>query len=193
MPFRPPRPSALGRRGQESAPFELLVAVVIMTFVILLGYRALDQVSEIKCKGEMEGELEKLKTTLENIVKQKGKENLNFFPPTCYADKEAKILIKGFEDERICAAYCGGSRRSCTLLSYATPKFSLNKCLRVSINTTFGSGDTCSGQEVSDPAAFEAVDFKTDQGVGHGSYILVSKFDLTGSYPIICAYRRKNN
>lgn len=181
------------RRGQESAPFELLVAVIIMTFVILLGYRALDQVSEIKCKGEVEGELEKLKTTLENIVKQKGKENLNLFLPSCSPDKETKVLIKGFEDERICAAFCGGSRRSCSLLSFSSPKFTLNKCLRISINTTFGSGDTCSGQEVSDPADFEPRDFKADQGIDNGNYILVSKFDLTGSYPIVCAYRRKNN
>jgi len=189
MPF----PRRGRQRGQEAAPFELLVAVIIMTFVILLGYRALEQVSEIKCKGEAEGELEKMKTTLENIVKQKGKENLSFYAPVCAQEKETRIRIRGFEDERICAAFCGGSRRSCTILSYSTPKFSLNKCLRISINTTFGSGETCTGQEVSNPEQFEAMDLKGDAGVENGSYILVSKFDLTGSYPIICAYKRKGN
>ncbi len=188
MPF-----PKLGRRGQESAPFELLVAVVIMTFVILLGYRALQQVADIKCKGEAEGQLENLKTTLENIVKQKGKENLSFFAPVCSTAKDTKIQVKGFEDERICAAFCGGSRRSCTLLTYSTSKFSLTKCLRISINTTFGLGETCTGQEVSDPANYDAIDLKADAGIENGNYIMVSKFDLTGSYPIICAYKRKIN
>ncbi|HIH16752.1 MAG TPA: hypothetical protein HA252_05075 [Candidatus Diapherotrites archaeon] len=182
---------SFGQKGQESAPFELLVAVVIMTFVILLGYRALDQVAEIKCKGEVEGEMEKLKTTLENIVKQKGKENLGLYFPACQGEKDTSVRIKGFEDERICAAFCGGSRKSCTLLSYSSPKFSISKCLRGTINTTFGLGETCTGQEVSDPEKYEAQDFKADIGIDNGNYVLVSKFDLTGSYPILCAYKRK--
>jgi len=182
-----------GQRGQESAPFELLIAVIIMTFVIVVGLEATNVLAEQKCKGEIEQNLEQMKTALENVVTQKGKANLFFDIPNCFeGEGQTSVRIKGWKDSAICGRFCGGARDSCTLVSYSSPRFVLTKCLRISHNTTFGTGSTCDRGELgSDKDNWEARDLKDDAGILQGNYTFISRFDLTGSYPIVCAYKRK--
>ena len=42
------------QKGQEEGPFELLIAVILMTFVIFIGIQAMDILRVQTCEGKAE-------------------------------------------------------------------------------------------------------------------------------------------
>jgi hypothetical protein len=50
--------------GQEAAPFELLIAVIVMGFVIFAGMSAMEQLWLQKCYGTTDAKLEEMKASL---------------------------------------------------------------------------------------------------------------------------------
>ncbi len=175
--------------GQESAPFELLVAVVVMTFVLLIGVRAMDELSKVKCKGEIEAELEELKTAIQTVATARGKQTFGLSIPPCFESEETTLAIRARDDPRVCAQYCGGGQTLCTLLVFnAATQYASWKCLKISPNTIFATtSSTCPPDEPG--RGYTAVDLKGEQGIENGDYVLVGKFDVTSSVPVVCAYR----
>ena len=55
------------QKGQQSAPFELLIAVILMTFVIYVGYIAIQQVETNNCVQENDSILSEFKFSLEKV------------------------------------------------------------------------------------------------------------------------------
>ena len=177
----------LNRRGQESAPFELLVAVIIMGFVIFVGLQAMDQLNKQRCYNEINAKLEMMKTKLETVVTERSPQQIQFTLSTCFNPEDETIRIKDYSEPALCAEYCGAAKNLCTLLQYyysGTGGFSIRKCLNISPDTVFPYNvGTC-----PEKPEYELIDFR-DEAV-QGYYLLVNKTSVTSTYPIVCAYRK---
>ncbi len=177
----------LGQTGQESAPFELLVAVIIMGFVIFVGLQAMDQLNQQKCYNEINAKLEEMKTKLETVVTERSPQQINFMLSTCFNQEDETIRIKDYSEPALCAEYCGAARRLCTMLQYyysGTGGFSIRKCLNISPDTVFPDRvATCPAKE-----QHELIDYREE--VEQGYYLLINKTSVTSTYPTICAYRK---
>ncbi len=186
-------------RGQEEGPFELLVAVVIMGFVILIGTVALEELRVKKCESEINNLLEKFKTSIETTVNQLSPSQVVFSTPyDCFNKKYEKIQIKPYNDQRFCSDYCGGTTQLCNLLEYSLnspdKKLSNRKCLFISPDTVFPSQDPtlrgdCPDRSTESPA-FELQDFSTE--IVQGNYLLVNITPPNKDIPVVCAYLRKS-
>ena len=71
----------LGEKGQEAAPFELLIAVILMGFVIVVGIYATQQLEKQKCFQESNKKMEELKEAMEIVSKGKGQHTFSFVLP----------------------------------------------------------------------------------------------------------------
>jgi len=181
----------LGKKGQESAPFELLVAIIIMAFVLIVGTQALERLAHEKCKGEIEAELESVKTAIEIVAKGQGKRNINIRFPVCFGSEDTVVKIIEREDPQLCAIFCGGSRSLCTTIVYSNPQHTQTKCLHISPATHFSTvAGECDAAEVNTAeVTYEALNFKGPDGIPDGRYILLSRLHATANYPIVCAFQ----
>jgi len=179
----------LGNKGQEAAPFELLVAVIIMGFVIFVGLRAMAIVDEQRCYNEINATLENMKTKLETVVTERSSQSINFRMSSCYNPRDEVIRIKDFSQPPLCAEYCGAAKRLCTILDYYNrgEGFSIRKCLNISPDTVFPyNPGTCPERDGE-----KLVDYRNE--MVQGNYLLVNKTSVTATYPTICAYRKSDS
>lgn len=192
--------------GQEEGPFELLVAVIIMGFVIYIGMNALEELRIKTCQNKIDSTLENFKTALETTVQTLSRQELSFsMPADCFNENDEKITIDYINDERLCADYCGSSDKLCSLLIYrlksksGNQTFSDRKCLKISPNTSFVSQDSVSesvegsscenrGKETDNPK-FELQDFAAE--IPQGKYVLENVANPNSDLPVICAYLRQ--
>ena len=176
----------LNRKGQEAAPFELLVAVIIMGFVIFVGLNAMQTLDKQRCYNETDQKLETMKTMLETVVTERSSKSINFDTSQCYNSKDVSIRIKDYSEPALCAFYCGSTRNLCTLLQYfqnGSGSFSIRKCVNISPDTIFPYNvGTCPEKEGS-----ELIDFRED--IVQGKYLLTNRTSATSTYPTVCAYR----
>jgi hypothetical protein len=107
------------RRGQVSAPFEVLVAVIVMGFVILAGTYALKNLSENTCLGDKRKEMGDLVTSLRDVVLGSDLtfRNITFQSKACFNSKAESVELNVYNEQSKCTAYCG-SGVSCVLLEY---------------------------------------------------------------------------
>ena len=181
---------ALNLRGQEAAPFELLVAVIIMGFVIFIGLQAMNQLNTQKCYNETNAKLEDMKTRLETVVTERSPQQIVFSLSTCFNENDETVKIKDFGEPALCAEYCGTARNLCTLLDYyyqGSGGFSIRKCLNISPDTVFPYSSAGATGNCPDKPDFELVDFR--DRIPQGTYQLVNKTGVTSTYPIVCAYK----
>lgn len=180
----------LDRKGQESAPFELLVAVIIMGFVIFVGMQAMDQLNRQKCFNEINAKLEEMKTKLETVVTERSPQQINFILSSCFNSRDETIRIKDYSEPALCAEYCGAAKNLCTLLQYyysGESGFSIRKCLNISPDTVFPYNiGTCPDRASTNE---ELTDYREE--ITQGQYMLLNKTSVTSTYPTICAYRKK--
>src|SRR3989338_7931317 len=183
----------LNSKAQEEAPFELLIAVITMGFVLVIGLVAMNQLRLQKCANELEAQLEDLKTKIEIVVNQKSPQLLDFRQSECYNPKNEHIIISQSNNTRICSDSCASGSSICTLLEYVDSKdgVSFRKCLNINSSTAFipqnNAGQSCT--DLSDDAAGKKilVDFK--QTIVRGTYDLLNRTGANTS-PIICGYCR---
>jgi hypothetical protein len=178
----------LSQRGQEEAPFELLIAVIIMGFVIFLGLQAINYVSEEQCKQQIKYSANQLKTVLQDVVAGNAK-NLPFDPPRCFTPvkgvEEMKFVI--VKDALQCSRLCGGSKGMCFVFSYFSEEYNYNLCLEtVSPQTTFYEGAPC-----DDLQRYVPVNLK--DSISRGSYEFINKSSSVDAFPKICAYLRTDS
>ncbi|MBI4052699.1 MAG: hypothetical protein HY394_01545 [Candidatus Diapherotrites archaeon] len=183
-------------RGQESAPFELLVAVIVMGFVIAIGYQALGILNNQLCEGKIEASLNNFRSKLEIAVTQKTPQEFSFELP-CYNKAKSSVKIQEWRDAKICANECQRSSDACTLLTYTysgseNPDFSVRTCLEIPITTSFpsqencGTGSKCDCRDAPDQGGFILQNFSI--AVPDGKYQLVNKTDVQDPNPTVCAY-----
>jgi hypothetical protein len=187
----------LNRKAQESAPFELLVAVIIMGFVIFIGTSVMQQVNCEKCKGETNKNLNNMVTVLNDAETGSPVQTISFFLSGCFNQQEEKIWIEDEDDPDVCAAYHCGEKQLCTLLKYygnGCGGFSIIKCLELTPDVDFPS--TTEGR-CGERDGMQLVDFrKGDQPIAtggnkQGNYLLVNK-SQGETFSTICAYRKED-
>ncbi|MDD5163664.1 MAG: hypothetical protein PHD95_05665 [Candidatus ainarchaeum sp.] len=179
----------LGRKGQEEAPFELLIAVIIMGFVLFIGLKAMTTLDEQRCSQQTEQKLEDLKTKLEIVINQKSPQFLDF-RADCYDPKDETIKISYSERPQVCADYCSSGASICRLLEYSNSKKGVyfKKCLNINPNTVFSSPD-CPDLQASEKKILleEFVDI-VPRGV-----IYFNNKETSASFPTVCAYCREDS
>jgi len=182
----------VNEKAQESAPFELLIAVVIMCFVLAVGITAMGQFNCDKCYGETNAKMEEMKTKIETVVTQKSPQTASFRLGSCFKDTEEAIRIRDFSDPQFCVQYCGSAKTPCIMLQYNyTGKdcgaFSIMKCLGIAPDAVFAAesgedeGHRCKAME-----KMELVNFR--ENIPQGNYLLLNKSRANDQSPTICAY-----
>ncbi len=178
----------LNKRGQEAAPFELLIAVIIMGFVIIIGAQAMLYLQDQKCKGDTDRQLQDLKLAFEG-VKQAGRvKHINFRLSGCYQPEEEQVWIEDESGLDRCIQLGCGDKRLCPLLKYQNKEFSRAVCLEIKPSTVFPSEPTekCPKRE-----NMHLVDFENKEGKKHGNYMLQNNSEAGEAITTICAYRRE--
>ncbi|MFA5741585.1 MAG: hypothetical protein WC874_01770, partial [Candidatus Izemoplasmatales bacterium] len=144
----------ISQRGQVSAPFELMVAVIIMAFVIIIGTSLLMQVQQQVCKNNNDKEIEKFILNLDNTVEYRSSSKFFLKFDDCFNENKATIGIQveraGPNSSSNCNLACGRPTERCHIFVFYTPDISggyISKCLDVPEFTNFETGDACSGTE----------------------------------------------
>ncbi|PIN84975.1 MAG: hypothetical protein COV47_04640 [Candidatus Diapherotrites archaeon CG11_big_fil_rev_8_21_14_0_20_37_9] len=175
------------QRGQESAPFEVLIAVILMGFVIVVGLQAIQVLNKTSCEGNITKNIVDIKTGIETVVKNKSKVNISYERSSCFPENETTLEIKSRDDQIFCSSICGGSLSQCTVLIFSSPTFSDVRCLSISSATTFPEGGQCNPDLLG--GNFEVVTW-TDKPIEPGTYTLIKQSNLFSDTPIVCVFKK---
>lgn len=148
--------SSKKQKAQMSAPFELLVAIIVMTFVIIAGNYALANLNENTCLGNKRQDFSNLNSSLREIVlgSDLAYRTIDFSTKACYNEKYENVKLNVVTDDKErCERICG-SGTSCVLLeySYVNPEKLDYKqpippiCTYLPTNLVFETGTTQCGQ-----------------------------------------------
>ncbi len=176
------------KRGQMSAPFELLVAVIIMGFVIIVGSQMLTAANNEVCVNNIDKELSEFKSFLEDTSTFKTSNKFRFDNPNdCFNEKNAVIKIeKVIDNPKLCSAICGRADSTCHVFNFIISKSGIvkQKCLNLSQFTTFiRDGCDTSSNEL---AGYEAID--PTMVIPVGNYVLRNVAKAGETYPVICTF-----
>jgi type II secretory pathway pseudopilin PulG len=175
--------------GQESAVFELLIAIIVMGFVILIGTNALETLQQKTCEGTMSQNLEDIRSAIETVVKTKGKAQVRYELPSCFNQKESSLRIIERQSATFCSAICEGTMKECTVLQFTSPGYSESKCLHISSATNFPDGDPCN-TNLLQGGNYKIVNWRSKEGIMPGNYILMRESSIFLKSPVICVYKR---
>ncbi|MFH1587114.1 MAG: hypothetical protein ABID38_04615 [Candidatus Diapherotrites archaeon] len=190
----------LDSKGQESAPFVVMISVIIMVFVLAIGLLAMEEFGKTQCELEMHNTLSNLKFAIENSAKGLENPDVEYKLPSCYNPNpnESKLVIEYVDEEIICSHYCGGSSTQCNLLRFHNQEYYGvgTVCLKINPTTTFPDGAPCDDGTVpidGDDAKYEIPEgsWENKNVITEGRYTLVNRFNVYGSSPIVCVYRKK--
>ncbi|MDD3178309.1 MAG: hypothetical protein PHR26_02205 [Candidatus ainarchaeum sp.] len=107
------------QKAQIGAPFELLVAIIIMGFVILAGTYALKNLQQSTCLGDKKEELSNFNSSLRDVVLGSDLviRNISLDTKACFNQRYEYVRLNAYDDKGKCGTYCGGGD-SCLLLEY---------------------------------------------------------------------------
>ena len=187
----------MNSKGQEEAPFELLIAVITMGFVLLIGLAAMHELEIQKCNNEIESKLEEFKTKLEIVINQKSPQLISFPRSSCYNPNDETIKIVFNDRPALCADSCSSGTSICRFLEYYNEKsgVSFRKCLNINPQTDFGTQENAGAiGSCRDLSASPTKEILIDlsERIPRGIYNLVNK-ETTQSFPIVCAYCKESS
>ncbi|MDO8537667.1 MAG: hypothetical protein Q7S21_02175 [archaeon] len=193
----------IGPKGQEEGPFELLVAVVLMTFVIFIGLQAMDALRVQTCQGKAEKAMQELQTAVESSVNRNSFTQVLFDYEKCFRPNKdvrtgtttPEVLLYKKSDPKQCRAICGGTETTCSFLRLENEKFTIDKCLNIPYNSDLSTeNDSCTIIEGFEKINFSAsgtfgrVDESIESsGIEPGYYSFVPA-STTETYPVVCVY-----
>jgi len=174
-------------KGQEEAPFQLLVAVILMTFVIIVGLRAIEQAEEQKCFYDTEKSMNDLRTAIERTTQNKTPSIVRFNPPGC-SDEEQFVVLKT-DYENLCKRTCMNASSVCVLLRYSTSQTSgiQDKCINIPYDTSFRNF-VDNPESCGKIGGYKKLEMESALGLELGNYYLVYYDNPAINYPIVCAY-----
>jgi hypothetical protein len=179
-------------KAQVSAPFEVLIAVIIMMFVIVSGNYALKNLSENTCLGDKRQDFSNLISSLREVIlgSDLAYRTIDFSTKACYNENyERTYLYVVSDDKDMCERYCG-SGTSCVLLMYSYENEERRDyklpippiCTYLPTNIVFGSDTECDITDPNDPR--DAIDPREDNGnIQNGTY-KISKLSDNNQYRI---------
>lgn len=166
------------KKAQVSAPFEVLIAVIIMMFVIVSGNYALKNLSENTCLGDKRQDFSNLISSLREVIlgSDLTYRTIDFKTKACYNESYEKTYLNVISDNRdMCERFCG-SGTSCVLLMYAyenPERFDYKHpippiCTYLPTNIVFGSDTEC---ETSTDDSREAINPTVEgNNIPNGTY-----------------------
>lgn len=198
-------------KGQEEGPFELLVAVILMTFVIFIGLQAMVALRVQTCQGKAEKAMQELQTAIESAVNRNSFTQVLFDYEKCFRTSKPpgtqifppEVLLYKKSDPKQCRAICGGTETSCSFLRLANERFIIDKCLNIPYNTDFDTPPKVSDDPTEPGACANIEGFTPINLTGKGDYsggnIQPSDSIDTGYYsfvpasttqtfPVVCVY-----
>ena len=194
----------LNSRGQESAPFELLIAVILMGFVLFMGYQAISNLQKQTCANTINSQLEGMARNLQNVATGKGSTQFRFSFEGCAAqinDCDNFSALSGntdimciqlidSTDPNVCSSYCSSARSICSLLQFKAQNDTYTKCVDISPSTVFPAQG--SAQCPDRTAEGWVLQDYTSGTIQQGTYSFLKASDLTSTVPIVCAYLKTN-
>jgi len=188
-------------KGQESAPFELLIAVIIMTFVMMFGYMAMEDYQKMQCKAGINQELERMRDAIESTVNQGSVSKVDFKIEQCF--KKSRTVLNTVSNRTVCSRICQEGRQECVSLDFWSDGHNRRVCVNIPLHSQFeGVSDPSAGaysgycsdksNPATNPIPYELLPIGNDDvGVPNGSYLFVDSTPPGWSKPIVCAYRLK--
>lgn len=190
----------LNQRAQESAPFELLIAVILMGFVLFAGYQAMERLHEQTCANTINSTLENMARNLQNVATGKGSAQLRFSFENCSAKMNdcenfsslststsiMCVQLIDSTDPNVCSSYCSSARSICSLIQYKGNNDTFTKCVDISPSTVFPSQGSAQCPDRSSEG-WTLQDFSSNT-IQQGTYSFLKASDLTATVPIVCAY-----
>jgi len=184
------------KRGQASAPFEVLVAVILMGFVIVAGTWALTNLSQSTCIGDKRQNMSELKEAIKDVVLGSDLtiKNISFDTRPCLNQKFEKITLTKYDSPTKCSAYCGGGE-NCTLMEYVYDDGKIRKmpivpiCMDLPTSVNFESSESeCD----VDPEDWEAMDLSASPSpdIKSGKYRLFMKSTGSDSVREMCFLKK---
>lgn len=198
----------MNQKGQESAPFELLVAVIIMGFVMFVGMYAMANLQREQCYNETLKTIQDFSRTLEEVATTPGHiKNYNLaFPAGCGAGPKREVMIgtrlvpteqlllRTWSNPEYCANQCGSSGSLCVMLHYSPfERQGITKCINIPPDTWFppqesvGTPGGCT-DKLNHTTAYRLVTVRSD--IPEGYYLFQNISSPNSTNPVICAYRR---
>jgi type II secretory pathway pseudopilin PulG len=108
------------KKAQVDAPFEVLVAVILMGFVILAGSYALRNLSQNICIGDKRNDISEFRNALREVVLGSDLTFKNFHLRSkhCFNREHEYMRLVTYTDQYRCSAYCQSLATTCTLIEY---------------------------------------------------------------------------
>jgi hypothetical protein len=149
----------MNNKAQMSAPFELMVAIIIMGFVVVVGYSLMTELQKNMCQNDVDKAVTVFKNNLELAINNSTVQSFKFDYEGCFRESEAIAYISKHSDPRICERLCGEYRNTCFSLTF-NATFSkgggpyVSKCLKIPDLTNFEPGNSvdCSELQSADPS-----------------------------------------
>ena len=174
----------INSKGQSDIVFEVLVAVILMSFVLTAGAYAMNSLSTTKCSKQIDASLSDLTRSIETALSSAiTQESFLFSIPSCFSNKHKVSILKTEGD--ICLHYCPGVTNKCVLLKYEDNKDKVQtiryKCINISYVTLINP-NSC-GQKIGEYSLYKDQNNEIDRG----KYLFTSNSFKT---PILCIYKR---
>lgn len=179
-------------KAQAAAPFELLVAVIIMSFVMVVGYVVLEDVNTQVCLQSVDREMTEFKLAIENSVARMSSAPLTFRPEgSCFSSKKASLIIYNEETTSVCSAVCGFASDKCYIMRFSSQVPGITtkrKCLNLPPYTGFETGDSCKYETQSSGSGYDPIDPTVEGQFLPGSYLIRNISSVGDQFPKICVY-----
>jgi len=175
-------------KGQVSAPFELFVAIIIMTFVIIIGIQMLSNIQAQVCMASVDKELTEFKSKIEDTANNMASNKFFFSPERCFNENKATIKVETLSSTAQCSAKCGTPVDTCFTVVFYTadiPNGYKDKCLNLPTYTSFLTDpNTC--PEENEVAGYTAIDPR--DAIKLGQYVTRNVAQAGDTYPKMCVF-----
>lgn len=188
----------LSQKAQEAAPFQLLVVIVLLGFVMIMGLFVLTRSNDQQCAEQAKKLLERTRQDLESLIKQDELKRMTIDVPQCGEGKK-ELSIRLEQDRKICSLYCIGANERCVLLVFSSEELSQATCLRIPPTTQFRDIVVCENEKpdlikeqrfVAVPIGFaRTVNGETINALEAGEYFFTQKTSFETGSPQVCAYK----
>lgn len=174
-------------KGQADTVFEVLITVILLSFVMLVGSYAMTSLSSSKCSKEIDISL----SSLSQIIVKTASSPLSsqyylLALPRCFGGDSTVSVTQFVNEQYICNHYCPGSLGSCYLLKYENKSDKVSPlrymCINISALTKINN-QACTNNS---PEGYTTIDFANGGIVMQkGKYYIASQ---SITEPTICIY-----
>ncbi|MDD3084173.1 MAG: hypothetical protein PHP82_04060 [Candidatus ainarchaeum sp.] len=187
----------LYEKAQVNSPFELLVAIIIMGFVIIIGSQMIASANSQVCLTGAERAMSEFKLNLEDTATFRTSNKFDFKPVTnnCYNENKSIMrieIVKG--NSKKCGAICDRAVDSCFIMIFQTPDLSggyKEKCLNLPVYTSFVSSGVDCPTTGGSLQGYNAIDPTSAEIILSGTYVLRNVAAAGKTYPEICTYWKR--